>query len=125
MIVTVSGRSGLTNAYRSVLSTFGYLLVSGASRWLLAVTPVVVCLAASGNITAASAAKTIVLRKGGSLLYTCVVRRDGGALLLPRCNGRAARFSFQRLPPCRMDLWPSCDLPAAERLLRTAKLRRS
>src|ERR1700757_397277 len=33
MIVTVSGLSGLTNAYRSVLSATGSLLISGASRW--------------------------------------------------------------------------------------------
>src|SRR5579862_751246 len=32
MIVTVSGRSGLTNAYRSVLSATGSLEISGASR---------------------------------------------------------------------------------------------
>ena len=33
MIVTVSGLSGLTNAYTSVLSATGSLLISGASRW--------------------------------------------------------------------------------------------
>src|SRR3954469_25090663 len=33
MIVTESGRSGLTNAYRSVLSATGSLEISGASRW--------------------------------------------------------------------------------------------
>src|SRR3954454_1289726 len=32
MIVTVSGWSGLTNAYRSELSATGSLLISGASR---------------------------------------------------------------------------------------------
>src|ERR1044071_4221280 len=32
MIVTVSGLSGLTNAYRSELSATGSLLISGASR---------------------------------------------------------------------------------------------
>src|SRR5271166_329955 len=32
MIVTVSGLSGLTNAYTSVLSATGSLLISGASR---------------------------------------------------------------------------------------------
>src|SRR5215471_10589292 len=32
MSVTVSGRSGLTNAYTSVLSATGSLLISGASR---------------------------------------------------------------------------------------------
>src|SRR4051794_15711250 len=32
MIVTVSGSSGLTNAYRSELSATGSLLISGASR---------------------------------------------------------------------------------------------
>src|SRR4029453_5537833 len=32
MIVTVSGASGLTNAYRSELSATGSLLISGASR---------------------------------------------------------------------------------------------
>src|SRR5215468_4694862 len=34
MIVTVSGLSGLTNAYRSVLSAAGSSLINGASRWL-------------------------------------------------------------------------------------------
>src|SRR5919198_4397 len=34
MIVTVSGRSGLTNAYRSVLSARGSWPISGASEWL-------------------------------------------------------------------------------------------
>src|SRR5690242_12410265 len=34
MIVTVSRLSGLTKAYRSVLSAPGSLLISGASRWL-------------------------------------------------------------------------------------------
>src|SRR5216683_737548 len=34
MSVTVSGASGLTNAYTSVLSACGSLLMSGASRWL-------------------------------------------------------------------------------------------
>src|SRR5215207_1959142 len=34
MIVTVSCLSGLTKAYRSVLSALGSLLISGASRWL-------------------------------------------------------------------------------------------
>src|SRR6185503_14866951 len=34
MIVTVSGLSGLTKAYRSVLSAVGSRLISGASRWL-------------------------------------------------------------------------------------------
>ena len=32
MIVTVSGSSGLTNAYVSVLSATGSLLIAGASR---------------------------------------------------------------------------------------------
>src|SRR4029434_6269002 len=39
MIVTVSGRSGLTKAYTSVLSAKGSWLISGASRWLDAETP--------------------------------------------------------------------------------------
>src|SRR4051794_15968770 len=39
MIVTVSGLSGLTKAYRSVLSASGSLLISGASRWLDANVP--------------------------------------------------------------------------------------
>src|SRR5438874_13031918 len=34
MIVTVSGLSGLTNAYRAVPSICGSAAVSGASRWL-------------------------------------------------------------------------------------------
>src|SRR5919204_5117386 len=34
MIVTVSGRSGLRNAYVSVLSAEGSSEISGASRWL-------------------------------------------------------------------------------------------
>ena len=38
-IVTVSGLFGLTNAYRSVLSTAGSSAISGASRWLDAVAP--------------------------------------------------------------------------------------
>src|SRR6516225_4215100 len=33
MIVTMLGLSGLTNAYRSVLSATGSLAISGASRW--------------------------------------------------------------------------------------------
>ena len=33
MIVTVSGSSGETNAYVSVLSATGSLLIAGASRW--------------------------------------------------------------------------------------------
>ena len=35
--VTVSGLSGLVNAYTSVLSAFGSPAISGASRWLEAV----------------------------------------------------------------------------------------
>src|SRR5438270_13667617 len=38
MMVTVSGLSGLTNAYKSVLSAAGSLLINGASRWLEALT---------------------------------------------------------------------------------------
>src|SRR5262245_50880902 len=34
MIVTVSAWSGLTNAYRSVMSAVGSLAIMGASRWL-------------------------------------------------------------------------------------------
>src|SRR5262249_26614986 len=34
MNVTVSGRSGLRNTYRSVLSAIGSWLMRGASRWL-------------------------------------------------------------------------------------------
>src|SRR5215207_6884651 len=34
MTVTVLGRSGLTNAYTSVLSAYGSSVMSGASRWL-------------------------------------------------------------------------------------------
>src|SRR5260370_31139757 len=34
MIVTVSGRSGLRNAYVSVLSAEGFSEINGASRWL-------------------------------------------------------------------------------------------
>src|SRR4051794_41647061 len=34
MIVTVLGASGLTNAYRSVLSACGSAAINGASRWL-------------------------------------------------------------------------------------------
>src|SRR5919197_933996 len=37
MIVRVFGRSGLRNAYRSVLSAVGSSEISGASRWLEAV----------------------------------------------------------------------------------------
>src|SRR5437868_6167459 len=37
-MVTVSGLSGLTKAYRSVLSAAGSLLINGASRWLEALT---------------------------------------------------------------------------------------
>jgi hypothetical protein len=37
--VTVSGASGLTNAYRSVLSARGSPAISGASRWLDAPAP--------------------------------------------------------------------------------------
>src|SRR5919199_2082636 len=36
-IVNVSGLSGLTNAYRSVLSALGSSEINGASRWLDAV----------------------------------------------------------------------------------------
>src|ERR1700694_3081945 len=41
MIVTVSGLSGLTNAYVSVLSATGSLLISGASRCDDMATPLV------------------------------------------------------------------------------------
>src|SRR4051795_635545 len=34
MIVTVLGASGLTNAYKSVLSACGSAAINGASRWL-------------------------------------------------------------------------------------------
>src|SRR5262245_50417583 len=60
MIVTVSGLSGLTNAYVSVLSATGSLLISGASLWedirlLLAVRgrleqPLDQCLVAVGDL---------------------------------------------------------------------------
>ena len=40
MIVRLFGSSGLTNAYRSVLSAAGSPAMSGASRWLEAKTPV-------------------------------------------------------------------------------------
>ena len=39
MIVTFEGSSGLTNAYRSVLSAAGSPAIWGASRWLDASAP--------------------------------------------------------------------------------------
>jgi hypothetical protein len=39
MMVRLFGSSGLTNAYRSVLSAAGSPAMSGASRWLDARTP--------------------------------------------------------------------------------------
>src|SRR4051794_40276302 len=47
MIVTVSGLSGLTNAYRSVLSAAGSPEMSGASRWLEASTGATAVIARS------------------------------------------------------------------------------
>src|SRR6516162_5521304 len=58
MIVTVSGRSGLRNAYRSVLSAIGSWLMRGASRWLDATTR---------NVADTVNAETV---KGSSHLFT-------------------------------------------------------
>src|SRR6516165_12563760 len=69
MIVTVSGRSGLRNAYRSVLSAIGSWLMRGASRWL--------------DATARNVADTVntATVNGSSLLFTDSPSRTTGALL--------------------------------------------
>src|SRR5262252_8389157 len=69
MIVTVSGRSGLRNAYRSVLSAIGSWLMRGASRWLDATTR---------NVADTVHAATV---KGSSHLFTGSPSRTTGALL--------------------------------------------
>ena len=62
MIVTVFVSSGLTNAYRSVLSARGSWLISGASEWLEALASLGpgkrVRIAASASAPSASAAAT-------------------------------------------------------------------
>src|SRR5919108_5137559 len=58
MIVTESGRSGLTNAYRSVLSADGSWLISGASRWLEAWLACGTGPRTSATVTAAATPRT-------------------------------------------------------------------
>src|SRR5215207_4519028 len=80
MTVTVSARSGLRNAYRSVLSAVGSSEIDGASRWLEAVPadgagPRTVATTA----TAASASSaTVTLRIVVLLPATARVGRSGG-----------------------------------------------
>src|SRR5215472_4063945 len=71
MIVTVSGRSGLRKAYRSVLSAIGSWLMRGASRWL--------------DATARNVADTVnaATVNGSSHLFTGSPSRTTGALLFP------------------------------------------
>src|SRR6266566_6521058 len=90
MIVAVSGSSGLTNAYTSVLSATGSLLISGASRWDD------ICLLLSGRAARAVRARrleqaldeaTVAVRSftdavhDGHLRAICVAdERDNGLL---------------------------------------------
>src|SRR5262245_48846127 len=76
MIVTVPGRSGLTNAYTSVLSAAGSSPMSGASRWLEAAAPL-------GPTAPPSAATTTVAAT------TIPTARSSTPLFMP--------FSFLRL----------------------------
>src|SRR5437867_13417999 len=73
MIVTVSGLSGLRNAYVSVLSAVGSSEISGASRWLDAVAaagpePRVAKPATSAAAPAAASRANASLRIGSLLL---------------------------------------------------------
>ena len=53
MSVAVSGLSGLTNAYRSVMSADGSNAMAGASRWLDAATGAPIALSAMSPVAPA------------------------------------------------------------------------
>src|SRR5919201_333293 len=95
MIVTVSGLSGLRNAYVSVLSADGSSAISGASRWLDACAAEVEprdARAATSAVAAAAARRTIA-----SFRIVSVLLSDGRSGL---CGGRG---------------WPSCRRSFASR----------
>src|SRR5215471_2793257 len=75
-MVTVSGRSGLTNAYRSVLSARGSWLISGASRWLDAKTDPIRFINGAATRSAAIATSRIFRNMGlrNSLLPSGEIR---------------------------------------------------
>src|SRR3954466_8065679 len=75
MIVTKSGWSPATNAYRSVLSTDGSAEISGASRWLEATEEpgTRTSTAAINNVAPAAASTPLVRRR----------RVSGGASAMP------------------------------------------
>src|SRR5580700_6793368 len=83
MIVTVSGSSGLTNAYRSVLSATGSLEISGASRWddMAQITRRVRWIASAGG--------------GGQLLSK--LRALDGDLLGAEIDGEGAGLGVQQV----------------------------
>src|SRR5580765_2099161 len=101
MIVTVFVSSGLTNAYRSVLSARGSWLISGASEWLEALaSPGAgkrVRIAASASAPSASAAATTIgLEMRGRA--ACM-----GSVLLPPVGCRAWFAAPPRTVRLRVD----------------------
>src|SRR6185436_7245046 len=112
-IVTVFGASGLTNAYRSVLSACGSAEISGASRWLDA--PPGVGPRPANTPTAAAAAAPITARRRVSLLFRTTVPS-----LARMVCGRCATVG--RVGGCGADRPPFDVGPARPPPLRAAAL---
>src|SRR3954466_10841662 len=87
MIVTKSGWSPATNAYRSVLSTDGSAEISGASRWLEATEEpgTRTSTAAINNVAPAAASTPLVRRR----------RVSGGASAMPAPFPSPTRAGFR------------------------------
>src|SRR5215204_4010238 len=96
MIVTVSGRSGLRNAYRSVLSAVGSSEIDGASRWLEAVPAdgagPLTTAAATATATSASAASVTLRIRDTPLSATAL----GVVAAVVGGHSRGARERFTR-----------------------------
>src|SRR5687768_3090624 len=99
MNVTNPGRSGLANAYTSVLSAVGSPATSGASRWLDAV-DVPGPSPSSATPAATRSAATACLRRGGAVMDSLPVMGywvGFGCLGVP-----VGGLSDRRLRPIRM-----------------------
>src|SRR5919109_2751446 len=111
MIVTESGRSGLTNAYTSVLSADGSWLIRGASRWLEAWLACGAGPRASATVTAAATPRTT----RNARVHLCISSPSLGVVAAysaqapirfepaadPRRMTRDDRVSVERAPAAR------------------------
>src|SRR5262245_45771969 len=118
MIVTVLGRSGLTNAYRSVLSAAGSLAISGASRWLEA------------RLADGSSARAMAISPHSATIERIRVRTIGIVLLYENSTSYSwtricLSFQWLSFAKARLDYghgatsqWECSGQPAGEQALR-------